>query len=454
MFMLSLRTRRFGAIAWLSFVALPSLGRAQDFRSLGDDFHRDAEPPRAKPPLPPDPPAPPFGARGEWVVTGASSLGLSGTTYGGSEARYFSVAVSPGVDWFFAENVSAGIDLNSVYSFAEGYGADGSLVASNTTTMSGGVRLGYNLPLGARFSLYTRLTVGFEWVHFSETLVSGQSLSIAGAPLGYPSTTNFGPWVEIYAPVLLHVASHAFVGFGPYLFREFGSTEGVPDVGGQRTGVGAAFVVGGWSGGPASPESAPVEVASIAAPRPRRFGEAGEFVVASDFVASIDYTSYTGSPSSSFAATLAPSVDYFVADHVSFGATLQLSYGSVTGFDAAPPAGSPPGQVPVTNVVKSAGFGPRISFDIPLGPRFSLYPQAYLIFGADSYDETSATSTNSNTESFVTAGLYAPLLVHPAQHFFIGFGPSATQDLSRVVSSTAQNRATTLGAGLVVGAWM
>ncbi len=49
--------------------------------------------------------------------------------------------------------------------------------------------MGYNLALGARFSLYPRLTVGFEWVHQEESLVSGMSLSTAGAPLGYPSTT-------------------------------------------------------------------------------------------------------------------------------------------------------------------------------------------------------------------------------------------------------------------------
>lgn len=59
-------------------------------------------------PEPPEPPASPFGERGQFVVTAASSVGFTWETFSGSEARVFSVGLSPGLDYFFWKNVALG----------------------------------------------------------------------------------------------------------------------------------------------------------------------------------------------------------------------------------------------------------------------------------------------------------------------------------------------------------
>lgn len=89
----------------------------------------------------------------------------------------------------------------------------------------------------------------------------------------------------------------------------------------------------------------------------------------------------------------------------------------------------------------------------------SFYPRASLGIGVESQDEKSAGAENSNSQSYVWVGLYAPVLVHPASHVFAGLGPSVTRDLTRNVSfpnnaQGVQNQSTSVGVGLLVGAWL
>ncbi len=201
----------------------------------------------------------------------------------------------------------------------------------------------------------------------------------------------------------------------------------------------------------------PEHVAGVAgaSPAPRRFGEAGEFVLTSDFVTSVDFLSYAGTPSSSVAVNVAPGVDYFVLNHVAVGVAAEFSYGSVTALDPTAQAEGIPIPLTVTTTNKSIGIAPRVALDIPLGVALSVYVRADVAFGVGAVDERSVTSENSDSYTFVTAGLFAPLLVHPAQHLFVGLGPSLSHDLSRTINESGySNRATTLGAGLVVGAWL
>jgi hypothetical protein len=171
-------------------------------------------------PEPPEPPAALFGDRGQFMVTAASSAGVTWETFSGSEARVFSVGLSPGLDYFLWKNVSVGVSLGASYGDNKGYGADGSLVETTTTNLSGGPRVGLNVPLSRAVSFYPRLTVGLEWVRTQQSLVSGTSISVAGSPLGYPTTTRFGPSFDLYLPLLFHLVPHFFVGGGPFLFHD------------------------------------------------------------------------------------------------------------------------------------------------------------------------------------------------------------------------------------------
>jgi hypothetical protein len=407
-------------------------------------------------PRPIEPPAPRFGDIGEFVVTGFASIDVSSVQYQ-SQASFFSADFSPGLDYFFVRNLSVGIDLEAQYSDGRGYGADSSLVESKSTTIRAAPRLGWNIPVTRSFSVYPAVRVGFESIVNSESVVSGSSPSIAGSALGYPSTTQTGPWVAVFAPVLYHVVPRAFIGLGPYLFRDFGDVRGGPNVGGQRTTWGPEVVVGGFFGGtppveaaqppPTSDEASADDVAAHS----HRFGEAHEFVITGETNVSAYWTAYAGSGSSRNTVTFSPGVDYFVANRFSLGVGAVISSNNISGID-------PSTRAIVSENVGSAGVTFRLGFDVPMGQWLSLYARAALSVGRNSYDERSNGLSDTYNESYSSIGVYAPLLVHPAPHVFVGFGPSVSRDLDRTDTfpqgGNATNPSTSLGASLIVGVWL
>jgi hypothetical protein len=396
---------------------------------------------------------PRFGRRGQVVLTDANSAGISWTSYDSSNASILSVGLSPAAHYFVADHLSLGLSLSFSYRDSKGYGADGSLVDSTSTLAGGGATLGYDVPLGGALSVWPRGEVGFEWTRVAQTLVSGASLSTAGSPLGYPTTTKLGPYVDLYVPLVLQAAPHFFLGAGPSLFHEFGNAQGGPNVGGQRTTFGGTFMIGGWlggAGGDAGPSAgAPAE--GDAAPRPvRRFGDQGVFSLGSDISVAASHTDYAGTSSSTTSATFSPGFDYFVSDHFSMGIGVTASYGSASGTD--PTTGGA-----VSSSRTGFGIAPRIGANVPIGASLSFYPRVSLGYGYSKDTETSSAGQNSPSEEYGWFGLYAPLLVHAAPHFYVGFGPSATTDISHSFAypgGSVSNKGTSFGAGLTVGGWL
>ena len=436
------------ALAWARSVAAQVGQWTADDESMYGARQRPQQ--ASTEPEPPnwEPPAPRFGAPGEVVVTAASTAGVSWLQYDNSNATSLSGGFSPGIDVFVARNVSVGADLDLWFSDNKGYGADGSLVETTTRTLTGGPRVGLAIPLGDSFTLYPRLTLGHESVHLEVKLVSGTSTSTTASPLGYPSTTYSGPWLNLYLPLLFHPRPHFFVGAGPFGFVEFGSPDGGPNVGGQRASVGASLLLGGWWGG--TPDDA--DVARAGTPPetipPHRFGARGQLVLSGDIGASAMYTSYAGVASSYKSATFAPACDYFLFDHVSLGMAIPVTASGSQGID-------PTSQAPVTSSVTAGGVAVRFGVDLPLGRWVSLYPRVSLSAGVDAFDEESKTSTNKYTAEYATVGVYAPLLVHPTSHLFVGFGPSGVRDVARSIQNTTySNPGTRVGASLVVGGWI
>ena len=95
--------------------------------------------------------------------------------------------------------------------------------------------------------------------------------------------------------------------------------------------------------------------------------------------------------------------------------------------------------------------------ELPLGRALSWYPRASMGLGAQWSDEGygAARSRWSSVELYV--GLYAPLLVHVASHFFVGFGPFVQRDLSNAFTPGGlqqQFPESYFGASLVVGGWL
>jgi hypothetical protein len=394
--------------------------------------------------------APSFGRRGQVVILGGSDLGLSSSTFDGSSATRASYFFDPSIAYFVAKNVSVGLSGTASYGDSRGYGADSSLVDTRTTTVSAGPMFGLNVPMGTRFSWYPQLTIGFEWTRQTEELIAGSSLSIAGSALGYPETTQFGPFVELYAPFLLHATDHFFFGFGPGFFHDFGSVSGGPNIGGQRTEIYAGFVVGGYWGGATAQATAPAVAIS---PEPR-FGDAGQFVFTNDLVVSVRSTTYAGTGSAERTTQISGSASYFVVDHVSLGLAVGFAGNFGKGIDA-----TSGGTVTYSNA--SFSFGPRVGANISMGRAFSLYPQFTLGIQHEAYDELAASSENHAAIDVVSVDLFVPLLVHPAPHVFLGLGPHLYHELSSSVTfpndplvPATQNRETTVGAAFVLGGWL
>jgi hypothetical protein len=382
------------------------------------------------------------------VISGSTSIGGSWQKFDSSSARYESAVFSPGIDWFVARDVSVGLGGTVSWSDNEGYGADGSLVDTRYTAVRVGPRVGYALHLARQVTLWPTGTLGLEWYRETQSLVSGSSLSTGGSPLGYPTTQEFGPWVGVDLPLFYHPLPHFFFGLDVAVFHDFANAQGGPEVGGQQTHVGGGFLLGGWFGG----RPPPAEIEPTIATRLPRFGDAGDIVFSNELTLAGSWTGFAGSRARSYGGSLDLGLDYFVAEHVSLGAAVTGSLSTSRSTDAST-GGT------LTSSSNGWGLSGRFGVDFPLGRYASVWPRAALGFSKYTVQEDEA-SRLVNAETITAVSLYVPVLVHPATHFFFGFGPSVTRDLSRGIAAgssasapSVQNPSTTVAAGAIVGGW-
>ena len=156
--------------------------------------------------------------------------------------------------------------------------------------------------------------------------------------------------------------------------------------------------------------------------------------------------------SAAYDVTVAPGVNYFVAPNFSAGASVLIGYDRIT------PSGT------LGETTWRFGVTGQLGFDLWLSERLSLWPNASLTFEQIRV-ETSVPALPpsglmvapgaSDVASIVSVEIYAPLLFHPAKHFFIGFGPFVRSDLhnSTGIEGTS-NRSTLFGASSTIGGWL
>lgn len=165
------------------------------------------------------------------------------------------------------------------------------------------------------------------------------------------------------------------------------------------------------------------------------FGGKGQIAISSDAALVVSSASTSGVTGSTTTIQLHPALDYFVVQNISVGGFLGVDY-SKTGDSHA----------------TRLGIGPRVGYNLPLSDLLSVWPKIGF-----SYSSTSS-STTVNTPAGPTSGtvtassfalnLYVPLMFHPVQHFFAGFGPFLDTDLSGDIKQTV------FGAKLTVGGWL
>jgi hypothetical protein len=162
------------------------------------------------------------------------------------------------------------------------------------------------------------------------------------------------------------------------------------------------------------------------------FGHTGQLAISSD--AALSITHYA--PGDYTRIELQPAVDYFIAENLSIGGFIGLDYtsfknGSTTRFS----------------------IGPRVGYNLTLSDLVSIWPKIGFSFattstsldaGTDEEDVTVTTNDNSG----IALNLFVPVMFHPAEHFFAGFGPFLDTDLS------GDDKVTAFGLKLTLGGWV
>jgi hypothetical protein len=169
-----------------------------------------------------------------------------------------------------------------------------------------------------------------------------------------------------------------------------------------------------------------------------RFGSKGQIAVSSDTGFSISNTSVSGIDGSSTQIVLRPAVDYFVMDYLSVGGFVGVEYTSTPGGSAS-----------------SVSIGPRVGYNLPLSERLSFWPKLGFAIARTSQTDEGAVlpggtivGGDDEDNTSVQLNIFAPLMFHPVQHFFLGLGPAFDLDLN------GDAKATTIAIRLTLGGWI
>lgn len=165
------------------------------------------------------------------------------------------------------------------------------------------------------------------------------------------------------------------------------------------------------------------------------FGDKGQITISSDAGLQISNTSISGVDGSVTSITLRPAIDYFLANNFSLGGFVGVDHSSTSG-------------------AKSTTFsiGPRVGYNLAFSDRFSFWPKVGLSYSNTSVSVDGVSNgtdivTSSVSGSHLALNIFAPVLFHPVEHFFLGFGPALDTDLS------GQAKATTIAGRLTIGGW-
>jgi hypothetical protein len=185
---------------------------------------------------------------------------------------------------------------------------------------------------------------------------------------------------------------------------------------------------------------------------PPTFGDSKQWVVTGAFNVSVDRWFYSETEDESFAALVAPSLDYFVVQNFSVGANLVFAYTNTESSLG----------IPFDRTSTLYGAGLRAGYNVRFSRLVSLWLRPGVGIWRRHVDQSgiiydgSGTNLVSFDEEFdqtaVWVDLYLPFLFHPSEHFFLGIGPEVIEDLSNDRDS-AGGRRHFRGITSMVGGW-
>ena len=167
------------------------------------------------------------------------------------------------------------------------------------------------------------------------------------------------------------------------------------------------------------------------------FGRTRQWAFSSDASIQVQRTTQSDSTGALTTLSLAPAADYFVLPNLSLGGSVGVYYAH---------AGESSGS--------RFTIGPRVGYNFEVSRLLSVWPRlgiSYAHTGGDAPQIANInpdTKTGNNDNNAIAISIFAPVMVHPAPHFFAGFGPFLESDLS------GDNRATSWGFKLTMGGWM
>jgi hypothetical protein len=370
--------------------------------------------------------SPRFGQRGI-VISGHSKLALSGTRFLDHADSVSHSEFDLGFDVFFLSGLSIGFEAAIFRQDVPDLGpTDPGYLTLSTLA---GPRVGFAIPLGPALSLFPKLTFA---IHHTRT--EQVRLGLRSVPTPF-STSSDGPLLGLYLPLLLHLTSDAYIGFGPSLYHDFSRARGDAESSRSTTQFAATLEVGGVLFGPAGdPREVIVDSAS-------RFSQRGSLVLDGELDVGATFSSSGGEGVTANAVILMPGLDWFFSDRVSFGGTIGYFNQSNSQFT---------GDNRLVQLSSGVVIGPRFGFDAVLGPSFSVYSRIGLTsIVASAKTETRVAPLREQSTSRLYLQLSSQVLGHFKGHLFAGFGPVLAYDLGSRQEFTAS-----FGMSSIFGAWL
>jgi len=167
------------------------------------------------------------------------------------------------------------------------------------------------------------------------------------------------------------------------------------------------------------------------------FGRKRQWAFSSDASISVQRTTQSETNGALTTVSLAPAADYFVIENLSIGGSVGLYY-------------SKSGETSGTRFT----IGPRVGYNFEVSRLLSVWPKLGLNYahtGSNApqiVNPDTGTLSGDDDNNAIALSLFAPVMLHPAPHFFAGLGPFLETDLS------GDNRATSWGVKLTMGGWI
>lgn len=168
------------------------------------------------PKVPVNSPSAAFGGKGQLAILAEAGVVFSHTSVGALDASSTTLVLRPAVDYFVIDHLSIGAFTGVSYEKAKG---------ASTTSYGIGPRVGYSIPVTARFSVWPKAGVSFN-----STKVKTDTPAF--------SDTNSAIALNLFVPVMFHT-NHYFVGFGPALDTDLSGDA-------KATTFALRLNVGGW----------------------------------------------------------------------------------------------------------------------------------------------------------------------------------------------------------------